>query len=188
MSRPCLVVLGLIFPLCCAAFSGCSPEPRDDGTNDADADGDGDTDSDTNEVDDTDSGTDPLDCAGGRYDSSTGLCWQHPIDNTERDWWEAVAYCDNLDLGDYTNWYLPSREQVIGLLDDCSDRVVGGGGGLCNSCSESSTCLELFGPDENGYWSSSATSDYRAWGVGFAYGGVSDTDKTYAQHVRCVRH
>lgn len=29
------------------------------------------------------------------------------------DWYEAVTYCKNLDEGDHSDWYLPSREELL---------------------------------------------------------------------------
>jgi len=127
-----------------------------------------------------------LDCAGGRFDASTGLCWQDPSVCCY-DWQEAIDYCEGLDLAGHTDWTLPSRQDFIDLLGGCDSGVLGGSSGYCNSCAESETCGELFGSDGEWCWSSSPYDSYRAWRVGFGYGRVSYDVVSRGRDVRCVR-
>jgi len=152
-----------------------------------DSDSDADTDSDTDSDSDTDTDTDSLDCAGGRYDESTGLCWQHPRASGTYEWYEATDYCDGLDLAGHTNWYLPSRNHFIELLGDCDSNVMSGDTGYCNSCDESGTCSALFGSVGGLYWSSSLYDDNRTWIARFNNGRVYYVIITSDMNVRCVR-
>ncbi|MDD5308553.1 MAG: DUF1566 domain-containing protein [Deltaproteobacteria bacterium] len=186
------IVLLALLPACPGSSSGDddtgtgsnSGSETDTGTTDTGSDSDGDTDADT----DTDTGTDTdsLDCDGGRYDSATGLCWQNrSIGSYE--WQEAIDYCDGLDLGGHTDWYLPSRDDFIELLGGCQSEVIGGGTGYCDTCAASATCSALFDMDVDWYWSSSSVNASYAWFVNFNFGSVRYYYKTENTYARCVR-
>ena len=42
---------------------------------------------------------------GAVSDATTGLMWQQSDDGTRREWAEALAYCEALDLGGYADWH-----------------------------------------------------------------------------------
>ena len=44
-------------------------------------------------------------------DSKSGLMWSQAA-KAERNWYEAVHYCQNLNEGGYNDWKLPSRSQL----------------------------------------------------------------------------
>lgn len=50
-------------------------------------------------------------------DNVTGLDWQQvPVD--ERFMWdEAVEYADNLELGGYDDWRMPSTKELYSIAD-----------------------------------------------------------------------
>ena len=50
-------------------------------------------------------------------DNNTGLMWQREDDNVSRTWNNAVAYCENLDLASYVDWRLPSKKELVGIVD-----------------------------------------------------------------------
>ncbi|SFD53815.1 Ig-like domain-containing protein [Pseudoalteromonas denitrificans] len=58
---------------------------------------------------------------GDQYvvDQVNNLVWQDDIDtvNLKLNYPAATAYCDALELGGITDWYLPSRLQILFLLD-----------------------------------------------------------------------
>ena len=69
-----------------------------------------------------------LDCAGHAncsqyYDNKNGtatdnyssLMWQKDVDDTKRNWEEAVNYCQNLEPGQYSDWRLPESNELTGL-------------------------------------------------------------------------
>jgi hypothetical protein len=163
--------------------------PDADTDTDSDTDTDADTDTDTDTDVDTDSGSDPYECAGGRFDPSSGLCWQHPMASGTYHWQEAMDYCDNLDLAGHSDWYLPARQDLVDLLGGCDYWVTSGGSGTCNTCASSSTCSALLDVDTECYWSSShLVVDWdEAWYAIFDDGTVGYTFKTASRFIRCVR-
>lgn len=50
-------------------------------------------------------------------DSATGLMWQRSDDGTSRDWQEALAYAENLNLAGYTDWRLPCVKELQSIVD-----------------------------------------------------------------------
>lgn len=49
-------------------------------------------------------------------DTSTCLMWQQGT--TEHlNWEEAISFCENLTLGEYEDWRLPSRNELQSLMD-----------------------------------------------------------------------
>jgi hypothetical protein len=114
---------------------------------------------------------------GTVIDHRTGLMWQQTDDNVLRIWSEAVAYCNDLDLGGYDDWALPEIEKLQRLVD-------------YSTCEPAINPLFLdCKPDR--YWSTTAntcTPDY-AWRVHFRYGRSGSNSKEDHQHyVRCVRN
>ena len=49
-------------------------------------------------------------------DTSTGLMWQARTSNVMT-WEQALAYCEKLNLGGYTDWRLPSKKALRSLVD-----------------------------------------------------------------------
>ena len=78
----------------------------------------------------------------------------------------AAYICDTLTAYGYDDWYLPSVEELKAIYSN-SDKMI-----------------DL---ESDSYWSSTETSNYRAWKQNF-YEGVTDTAKKYKlKNVRCVR-
>lgn len=50
-------------------------------------------------------------------DRATGLMWQKADDGTRREWKEALAYCEALDLGGYDDWRLPTSKALQSIVD-----------------------------------------------------------------------
>jgi hypothetical protein len=50
-------------------------------------------------------------------DAATGRMWQQSDDGTRRDWPEALAYCEALDLGGHDDWYLPNSKELQSIVD-----------------------------------------------------------------------
>ncbi len=50
-------------------------------------------------------------------DRATGLMWQQIDDGTSRDWEEALAYAEKLELAGHTDWRLPSIKELQGIVD-----------------------------------------------------------------------
>jgi formylglycine-generating enzyme required for sulfatase activity len=110
-------------------------------------------------------------------DNVTGLMWQQDDSGTTRDWSSAVTYCEILSLGGHSDWYLPSRRELMGIVDYGNYDPAIDGAYFLNTNS-------LY------YWSSTTTASSAsgAWSVDFYGGGVYAYDKSYYSHyVRCAR-
>ena len=107
-------------------------------------------------------------------DTSTGLTWQQIIPDESMSWEEALSYCEMLNLGNYTDWRLPTVKELQSLVDfSLSDPAIN----------------PTFFPytDEYFCWSSTtnAFDTYDAWGMG--YGSDGFVHKYDDEHVRAVR-
>lgn len=107
-------------------------------------------------------------------DLNTGLAWQQADDGVKRDWFKADAYCENLDLGGHSDWRLPTRMELVSLVDY----------GRYNPAIH-----PVLRAQKDDYWSSSIHAVHlgRAWHVSFGSGYVGFRDKSWNRYVRCVR-
>jgi hypothetical protein len=110
-------------------------------------------------------------------DNVTTLMWQKEDDNTTRRWSDAVTYCDNLTLGGYYDWRLPSKKELISIV---------------NYGTNFPAIDTTFFPNTNSsfYWSSTtdtiSTSMARLVDFGDGFVGYH-TKSDYYFYVRCVR-
>jgi hypothetical protein len=107
-------------------------------------------------------------------DQSTGLMWQ--IETTDKKTWkEALLYCNQLTLADFSDWRLPSREELRSIVD--------------YSTYNPSTFEEFDDTMSAYYWSSTSYASYtgNAWGVYFNYGDDRNRAKGSSYFVRAVR-
>jgi len=117
---------------------------------------------------------------GTILDTCTGLLWQKvPV---SRDWQGALHYCEDLELGEYSDWRLPNVLELVTLVDYA--------GGLCNGPGVD-TIHTAFGMERYGTtWTSTTTAcspDF-AWYVQFHEGEIGrQVPKTLARWVRAVR-
>ena len=114
--------------------------------------------------------------AGIFIDKNTGLMWQDNRDarSVERAWSGAKLYCSNLSLAGYNDWYLPTIDELKGIVDKSRSPAIKNG--FKNIYSSN-------------YWSSTASANDigRAWIMNFGY-GYSDYNGKYGYNfVRCVR-
>ena len=109
-------------------------------------------------------------------DQGTGLMWENDSNVTTktRTWDGALAYCENLTLGGYTDWRLPNFQELRSIADYSR----------YNPAIDS-----VFSAASDFYWSSTsyAASPSVAWGVYFDYGGDPWVGKSIHYYVRCVR-
>ena len=50
-------------------------------------------------------------------DSASMLMWQKTDDGIARDWLQSVQYCENLELGGYSDWHLPNAKELQSIVD-----------------------------------------------------------------------
>jgi hypothetical protein len=50
-------------------------------------------------------------------DLNTELMWQRTDDGVRRDWNAAEVYCENSVLGGHLDWRLPSRAELVSIVD-----------------------------------------------------------------------
>ncbi|MGE4509510.1 MAG: DUF1566 domain-containing protein [Sulfurimonadaceae bacterium] len=98
------------------------------------------------------------------------LMWQDDADakTVQKNWYDAQAYCNNLQLVGFNDWRLPTMRELQDLYGKKSS--------LKNTASDY-------------YWNATPYVDYKnyAWVVDFNVGGVSNYYKYYHYFVRCVR-
>ena len=110
-------------------------------------------------------------------DTTTNLVWQDDSNASSitKNWSDAVAYCENLTLGGYSDWHLPNFNELYML----ADRTIYNPAlsPVFNNVSSSN------------YWSAttSASLSSNAWSVYFNYGYDYWNYKTHSNFVRCVR-
>jgi hypothetical protein len=111
-------------------------------------------------------------------DSKLGLVWQDnsAAKSTKKKWKSAKKYCKNLSLAGYSDWRLPSYEELLSIVDyDRYDPAI------MPSFKNVNT--------SDYYWSSSSyvSDDEYAWIVNFKIGYTYYYGKTNGYYVRCVR-
>lgn len=120
--------------------------------------------------------------AGGPYqangngtitDTATSLVWQGVPENTKMNWQEAVQYCEELTIGNYSNWRLPESDELKELWSPNSGN---------NSCA-----IDPLFDCSPGYYMSNTRCGIGITDVGF---GVMQTTCVHLSlqrdYVRCV--
>jgi len=116
-------------------------------------------------------------------DTLTGLEWiqaPHSLSGNGSSvvWNNAIDYCNNLNYAGHSDWYLPSRKELMSLVDyDHYDYALPAG-------------HPFAGVQRNyHYWSSTsiASGTYLAWKVSMKFGYVSSVYKASSSYVWPVR-
>jgi hypothetical protein len=76
-------------------------------------------------------------CVGGWFDPSSGLCWEQTPSDFVLAWDEAVVYCEDLALGGYGDWRMPTINELRSIIRGCPDTETGG------PCGVTDTCLDI---------------------------------------------
>ena len=87
----------------------------------------------------------------------------------------AADICSNLSLNGYTDWFLPSKDELMEMYihrAEINTTAIANGG-------------TAFGTAF--YWSSTEVNNNTAWGDYFDDGGPTQAVKTYSQRVRAIR-
>ncbi len=124
-------------------------------------------------------------------DNNTSLMWQKEDNNQTYNWYQASGsydstynpsahnVCRSLNVGDYTDWRLPSMKELVSIVDF-------GVGGFEPTIKE-----EYFpGTSLSYYWTSTDVAGSTEWarGVSFWTANIGGFTKDYhSNYVRCVR-
>jgi hypothetical protein len=106
-------------------------------------------------------------------DPATGLRWTRQDNGGDVNWNQASSYCQNLGLGGYSNWRLPTIDELAGIYDPSGSgwHIKGG--------------IKL---SSNWVWSSSRSSG-EVWSFVFIIGERNSFSLGYSnlQRALCVR-
>jgi Protein of unknown function (DUF1566) len=114
--------------------------------------------------------------SGGVLDNVTGLMWQRRVDPLSMTFDDANALCDRAELGGYRDWRLPSRIELVSILDLVEIQP--------------SIDRDAFPrTPSDWFWTSSVASDSpaEAWYVYFYFGYPKTDERRSRFSVRCVR-
>jgi hypothetical protein len=106
-------------------------------------------------------------------DTGTGLMWQKVASN-RRDWDGAIEYCENLSLAGFSDWRLPSREELRSIVryDNCWPAI------------DTSFFTDKI---DNSFWSSTSVDIQNAYGIDFTDGFCRISLKNNRNYIRAVR-
>ncbi|HTB57720.1 MAG TPA: DUF1566 domain-containing protein [Polyangia bacterium] len=109
-------------------------------------------------------------------DRVTGLIWQRSLPEKFYTFQDAERQCDNLALAGHRDWRLPSRIELVSLLDTTRIQP------SIDMAAFPNTPIDWF-------WTSSLAADNpsAAWYVYFYFGYPKTDDMTNSFSVRCVR-
>ncbi len=63
-------------------------------------------------------------CGSGTIlDNLTKRCWQQSLSGVEMEWLTAKNYCENLELGNHSDWELPDLKELATLLGYSSETI-----------------------------------------------------------------
>jgi hypothetical protein len=116
---------------------------------------------------------------GGWTDPATGLMWTKQDNGSDVNWNQANAYCANMRLGGYTDWRLPTIDELQDIYDPSVDVTVEG---IVHVKGK----IRLSAKWE---WSSSLKNAGEAWFFYFVGGGRGSNlinDHSYGNHALCV--
>ena len=119
-------------------------------------------------------------------DVKTGLKWAQDAGGQVITWDNANAYVQKLMLGGYSDWRLPTKEELESLLTYCKSKGIPVEEG---KCVEYYSKIGFKNVQHGYYWSSTsyAGSKYHAWVVGMWGGSVHGYNKSVGHYVWPVR-
>jgi hypothetical protein len=117
-----------------------------------------------------------VNASGTVLDHVTGLMWQRNVDPGNMTFDDANAKCARLQLGGYEDWRLPSRIELVSILDLAETQPA------IDRSAFPATPSDWF-------WSSSVASDNLtgAWYVYFYFGYPKTDERRSRFRARCVR-
>ncbi len=117
-------------------------------------------------------------------DAKTWLMWQQEDDGVIRNWGDGQKYCSSLDLGGYSDWRVPTLEELESIIDKSYTPTIDTSY-LKNIKSDDYRSSEK----KMAYWSSTkkTSNDAFAWGVIFQDGTSGNGSIDNLNYIRCVR-
>ncbi len=108
-------------------------------------------------------------------DNYTGLIWQKSGSSSEMNWSDAKEYCSNLSLDGYSDWRLPTEEELYYLAD--------------RTKYEPAIDTDYFSVKSSWYWSATTykNASSSVWVVGSDCGNGNLLEHSYTNYVLCVR-
>jgi hypothetical protein len=108
-------------------------------------------------------------------DTSTNLMWQDDVTPAQMNWTDALSYCENSNLGGFSDWRLPNFNELYMIADRTTF-----------SPAISSVFTNVV---SDRYWSSTTrkTATTYAWAVQFDNGTDNARVKSDMNYIRCVR-
>ena len=114
-------------------------------------------------------------------DSNTNLEWQDDYSDNNNSikitiWQSAIDYCENLTLNTQNDWRLPTKNELLSIVDYTKNNP-----SIAKQFKNTSTT--------DSYWSSTTIefSHSGAWIVYFGHGNTDRARKASSYYVRCVR-
>ncbi len=110
-------------------------------------------------------------------DNNSKLMWQDDSDakTIQKTWDEAKSYCENLSLSGFSNWRLPTLDELKMITDLSKKKLV-----INDNFTNTASSV---------YWSSTLndSNPNLAWNINFFDGKVSYFYKTGSRFIRCTR-
>lgn len=115
-------------------------------------------------------------------DTSTGLMWEKLAQSTTYFWPQAKDYCENLILGEKSDWRLPTRNELQTIVDYTRKKP----------SIDTTFFPDTAGVSDYDYWSSTKYANdpdetEQVWYVNFYSGYINHTGKRNYNFVRAVR-
>jgi hypothetical protein len=123
--------------------------------------------------------------SAGWIDPATGMMWTKSDNGADVDWNQSRNYCANLHLGGYSDWRLPTLDELQGIYDPNVNLPVTCCGGISVTWHVKGN-LQLSGA----HWSNTpGDASGEAWRFYFNVRKRSSTRLDYSNHTRvlCVR-
>ena len=114
----------------------------------------------------------------GVLDKQTGLTWARNANIAKKTvpWQEAIEFCQNLEIGNRKGWRLPTKEEMITILDTSRS----------NPALPDGHPFENYGgPWKSEYWTGTTYegNSNSAWIVVMSYGKVNDCLKIFDSRI-----
>ena len=109
-----------------------------------------------------------------------GLMYQNQLFSKKYTWEEAKECAKNFRLGGYSDWRLPTKDELKRLLTSSKNKGINGKYYIRQEFINNIESIAWF-------WSLTEKDSFNAWYVGFKYNSVYWENKFYANYALCVR-